>query len=267
MNGRIQKLAATAALALLFSNAAEGGDGGVSKPLNNGNVEIQKNGKASHRTLPQINLVGTIAIKSFTTNRFTGGLAGVIVSTAPLPVEAFYTVYRWNGKSWTTLKSDMVVVPPQKTAAISIPFRRGPDAETLQMVVINNAYKAHDSKRLTLAALPKTVFVCKYRTNGWVVVADQSQKGGAELIGGEAPRRRPTAHRFGFRTEIHKTTTTNLLGSDTYRTMAYARLDQPIERAFDTIQERDEFARKIAKLVPAFGRDQGTGLNLSKFQR
>jgi hypothetical protein len=56
MNGRIQKLAAAAALALLISSAADGGDGGVSKPLNNGNVEILKNGKVSHRHGTGLNL-------------------------------------------------------------------------------------------------------------------------------------------------------------------------------------------------------------------
>jgi hypothetical protein len=67
-------------------------------------------------------------------------------------------------------------------------------------------------------------------------------------------------------TRTRREHTTVLLGTDSYRTYADARLDQFVEKTFNSAAERDGFKRALYKLVPPF-RNDGAALYSRESER
>jgi hypothetical protein len=229
---------------------------------------VKNNRRDSVVPKPYIDVLGQLEIISFSPSSAPAfsPLKAVIRNKSIETINATYTISQWNGRAWANYTSGAVTIRPKTTAEVATQFRFTGDTQRFRIVISGPGSMVYCSKECHLDATPKTTFVFRYKTRGWVLIADQTQKGSDQLIGAEARKNIPFLNSIGFRTEVHRTTNTGLFG-DSYRTMVYARLDNAIERTFDTREERDAFAKSVKRIVPTVGRDIDTFGDFASFER
>jgi hypothetical protein len=175
-----------------------------------------------------------------------GHISYPILNTGGTPLTVTYTFSRWDGGAWKPIRSNTVVVPAKSswTAGVTVP--RTKDAQQVRLDV---SAVGHVSVAREIKLHPK-VYVIRYKTGGWVQIDYQFQKTTSELIGQGVNAKMAEAKALGFETKRKIDRTVVAFGTDSYRTYAYAKLDDWKEKTFATKEERDAFERSLVKVVP-----------------
>jgi len=174
-----------------------------------------------------------------------------------------YTFSRWDGGAWKPIHSGTAVVPAKGSRTVGVTVPRTNEAQRVRLDV---SAAGHVSVAREIKLHARRVYVLRYKTPGWVQIDYQFQKTTSELIGQGVNAKMAEAKALGFETKRKTDRTVVVLGTDSYRTYAYARLDDWKEKTFATKEERDAFHRKILKVVPSYTND-GPGLNTRLVER
>ncbi len=187
-----------------------------------------------------------------------GDIKATISSKSSTVLSATYKISRLIGGNWSQIKTGTISIPAKKTSDFGLGrVQRTKEEQKIRLDVTVANPKLSSARELSMH--PKKLFILKYKTRGWVQIAYQFQKTTSELTGQAVKAPAAEARKLGFQTKIKTDTTTVLFGTDSYRTYAYARMDNYTVKTFETTDERDRFKRMIYKVVPSYTND-GPGL-------
>jgi len=192
-----------------------------------------------------------------------GKIISPLTNAGATPVSVDYTFSKWTGNAWSAIKTGHIVIPAKDKVNVAIVV---PRTKEVQRVRLEVAAVGHISVARELKMHAKKAFVLQYKTRGWVQIDYQFQKTTSELIGQGVKAKMAEAKALGFETKQKTDRTVVVLGTDSYRTYAYAKLDDWKEKMFATKEERDAFHRNIFKVVPSYTND-GPGLNTKLIER
>jgi hypothetical protein len=192
-----------------------------------------------------------------------GNISYPIINNGGTPLKITYTFSRLDGGAWKPIHSSDIVIPGKGSLTVGVTV---PRTKEVQHVRLDVSAVGHVSVAREIKLHAKRVYVLQYKTPGWVQIDYQFQKTTSELIGQGVNAKMAEAKALGFETKRKTERTVVLVGTDSYRTYAYARLDDWKEKTFETKEERDAFHRKILKVVPSYAND-GPGLNTKLVER
>ncbi len=192
-----------------------------------------------------------------------GNISYPIINNGGTPLKMTYTFSRWDGSAWKPIHSNNTVIPAKDSLTVGVTV---PRTKEQQRVRLDVSAVGHVSVAREIKLHAKRVYVLQYKTRGWVQIDYQFQKTTSELIGQGVNARMAEAKALGFETKRKIERTVVFVGTDSYRTYAYAKLDDWKEKTFETKEERDTFHRKILKVVPSYTND-GPGLNTKLVER
>ncbi len=211
---------------------------------------------------PSPKITGIIDIAEMKVNEL-GRIDFPLTNKGATNVQATYTLSKWNGSAWSTLKTRTITIPAKGRDNQFFVVPRTNEAQRVRLEV---SAPGHISVAKELKMHAKRVYVVRYKTQGWVQIDYQYQRTTSELIGQGVNDKIAEAKALGFATKRKTDMTPYVVGANAYRTYAYAKADNWHERTFNTKAEQDAFNRKLYKVVPSYTND-GPGLNTKLVER
>lgn len=211
---------------------------------------------------PSPKITGVIGIAEMKANEL-GRIDFPLTNKGATNVQVTYTISKWNGSAWSVLKTRNLTLAAKGTDNQLFVVPRTNESQRVRLEV---SAAGHISVAKVLTMKPKKVYVVRYKTQRWVQIDYQYQRTTNQLIGQGVNAKIAEAKALGFATKRKTDETPYAFGANAYRTYAYAKADNWLERTFNTKAEQDAFHRNILKLVPPYTND-GPGLNTQLITR